>query len=48
MDWTRVFAGQARRAAAHGWPVYEISTSHQAMVTAPDELAAVLLEIAAR
>ncbi|MFJ3802510.1 alpha/beta fold hydrolase [Streptomyces sp. NPDC090088] len=48
VDWMRVFTRQARRAAARGWPVHEISTGHEAMVTAPDELAALLLEIAAR
>ncbi len=41
-DWMRVFAGQADRARAKGWPVHEIATGHEAMVTAPDELAALL------
>jgi len=33
--------------AARGWPVREIATGHEAMVTAPAELAAVLLDVAA-
>ena len=45
-DWMRVFAAQADRARALGWPVHEIATGHEAMVTAPGELAAVLTEIA--
>ncbi|MEV7389145.1 alpha/beta hydrolase family protein [Streptomyces sp. NPDC091215] len=48
VDWMRVFTGQAKRAAGRGWPVHELATGHEAMVTAPDELAALLLEIAAR
>ncbi|MET8979363.1 alpha/beta fold hydrolase [Streptomyces sp. NPDC004539] len=48
VDWARVFRAQAERAAARGWPVHEIATGHEAMVTAPDELAALLLKIAAR
>lgn len=47
VDWMRVFAAQAQRAAARGWPVHEIATGHEAMVTAPDELAALLLDVAA-
>ncbi|MFG1709452.1 alpha/beta fold hydrolase [Nonomuraea sp. M3C6] len=46
-DWMRVFTPQAERAAARGWPVHEIATGHEAMVTAPDQLAAVLLQVAA-
>ena len=45
VDWMRVFRDQAERAAARGWPVHEIATGHEAMVTAPDELAALLLDI---
>ncbi|TQN43799.1 alpha/beta hydrolase family protein [Blastococcus colisei] len=45
-DWMRVFAAQADRARAKGWPVHELRTGHEAMVTAPEELAAVLLELA--
>jgi len=47
VDWMRVFTPQAERAAALGWPVHEIATGHEAMVTAPAELAALLLDIAA-
>lgn len=45
-DWMRVFTPHAQRAAARGWPVLEIATGHEAMVTAPDELAKLLLHIA--
>lgn len=45
VDWMRVFRGQAERAAARGWPTRELATGHEAMVTAPDELAALLLDI---
>ncbi|MGD6741895.1 alpha/beta fold hydrolase [Streptomyces sp. BH106] len=44
VDWMRVFTAQAERAAARGWPTHEIATGHEAMVTAPDELAALLLD----
>ena len=33
---------------ARGWPVHELDTGHEAMVTAPDALAGVLLELAVR
>jgi pimeloyl-ACP methyl ester carboxylesterase len=46
VDWMRVFEAQGERAAARGWPVYELATGHEAMVTAPDELAALLLAAA--
>nr|WP_269128858.1 alpha/beta fold hydrolase [Nonomuraea sp. K271] len=46
-DWMRVFTPQAERAAARGWPVHEIATGHEAMVTAPGELAELLLSVAA-
>ena len=46
VSWMRVFAAQAERARARGWPVHELETGHEAMVTAPDELTAVLLEVA--
>lgn len=46
VSWMRVFRSQAERARAKGWPVHELPTGHEAMVTAPEELAAVLLEIA--
>lgn len=44
-DWMRVFRPHAERAAARGWPVHEIATGHEAMVTAPKELADILLAI---
>jgi pimeloyl-ACP methyl ester carboxylesterase len=42
---TRVFAPFAQKARAAGWPVREIATGHEAMLTAPDEVAKVLLEL---
>jgi hypothetical protein len=42
----RVFAGHAERARSRGWPVHELETGHEAMVTAPEELAAVLQKLA--
>jgi hypothetical protein len=42
----RVFAGQADRARARGWRVHELDTGHEAMVTAPAELATALLQLA--
>ncbi len=44
VDWMRVFSPYAERAAARGWPVHEIATGHEAMVTAPNELADLLLQ----
>jgi pimeloyl-ACP methyl ester carboxylesterase len=44
-DWMRVFQTHAERAAARGWPVHTIATGHEAMVTAPRELAELLLTI---
>jgi pimeloyl-ACP methyl ester carboxylesterase len=44
-DWMRVFQPHAERAAARGWPVHEIATGHEAMVTAPKELADILLAL---
>jgi pimeloyl-ACP methyl ester carboxylesterase len=46
VSWMRVFRAQADRARERGWPVHELDTGHEAMVTAPDALAAVLLELA--
>ncbi|SFJ96364.1 alpha/beta fold hydrolase [Amycolatopsis sacchari] len=46
VDWMRVFRPHAERAAARGWPVHEVATGHEAMVTAPKELADVLLTLA--
>lgn len=45
-DWMRAFRHHADRARASGWPVLEIATGHEAMVTAPDQLADMLLDIA--
>ncbi|MEV0071042.1 alpha/beta fold hydrolase [Amycolatopsis sp. NPDC050768] len=45
-DWMRVFRTHAERAANRGWPVHEIATGHEAMVTAPGELVDRLLAIA--
>jgi pimeloyl-ACP methyl ester carboxylesterase len=45
-DWLRVFEPFAKVAASRGWPVHELSSGHEAMVTQPGELADVLLEIA--
>jgi pimeloyl-ACP methyl ester carboxylesterase len=41
---TPIFAPFAREAKAAGWPVAEIATSHMAMLTAPREVAALLLD----
>lgn len=46
VDWMRVFRGPRERAESRGWPVHELATGHEAMVTAPGELAALLLKIA--
>ena len=48
VSWMRVFAGQADRARDRGWPVHELETGHEAMVTAPEELAGVLAKLAER
>lgn len=45
VDWMRVFRAHRERAAARGWPVHEVKTGHEAMVTAPVELADVLLTL---
>lgn len=44
-EWMRVFQAQAERAAALGWPVHHVATGHEAMVTAPKELADTLLAL---
>jgi hypothetical protein len=44
-DWMRVFKNQRDRAQERGWPVHELATGHEAMVTAPKELAELLLKI---
>ena len=48
VSWMRVFRAQADRARERGWPVHELDTGHEAMVTAPKALADVLLELAPR
>lgn len=44
-DWMRVFRPHAERARAAGWPVFEIATGHEAMVTAPARVAEVLAAV---
>lgn len=44
--WMRAFHGSAERAAARGWPVHEIPTGHEAMVTAPETLARTIDKVA--
>ena len=46
-DWMAVFAPYARRAKERGYDVHELLTGHEAMVTAPAELADVLHGLAA-
>ncbi|MGY2078446.1 alpha/beta fold hydrolase [Modestobacter sp. SYSU DS0657] len=46
VSWMRVFQSQADRARERGWPVHELETGHEAMVTAPKALADVLHELA--
>lgn len=41
-DWLGVFAPFADKARALGWPVHRLATGHEAMVTAPGELAELL------
>ncbi|HUY52801.1 MAG TPA: hypothetical protein VMV92_45060 [Streptosporangiaceae bacterium] len=41
-----MFAPQAEKARALGWPVCEIAADHEALATAPDLLAGALLEAA--
>jgi pimeloyl-ACP methyl ester carboxylesterase len=45
VSWMRVFRAHADRARERGWPVHELDTGHEAMVTAPEALAEALLEI---
>ncbi|WP_146341150.1 alpha/beta fold hydrolase [Nesterenkonia sp. NBAIMH1] len=45
-DWMRVFRPFREQAKEAGWEVREIATGHEAMVTAPDELAEVLHDLA--
>jgi pimeloyl-ACP methyl ester carboxylesterase len=44
-DGLRLFRPQRERAFDLGWPLYELATGHEAMVTAPDALSDVLLRI---
>lgn len=44
-DWMRVFEPYAARARSLGWPTHELATGHEAMVTAPEALARLLLDI---
>jgi len=44
--WMRVFESQAARAREKGWPVLELPTGHEAMVTAAEALATMLLGLA--
>ena len=44
-NWLRVFEPQTDKAAAFGWPVHHIAAGHQAMVTAPEQLAKLLAEV---
>ena len=46
VDWMRVFTPMREVAEGRGWPVRELRTGHQAMTTAPAELADVLHELA--
>ena len=42
------FESVAQRAAANGWGVHHIDTGHDPMITAPNELAAILLNVAGK
>ena len=42
------FEAVAEQATASGWPVHRIDTGHDPMVTTPQELATILLDIAGR
>lgn len=48
VDWMRVFRSFHEQAQSAGWETYELQTGHEAMVTAPEELASTLSAIAAR
>jgi pimeloyl-ACP methyl ester carboxylesterase len=41
----RLFEGSAQKARAEGWPVHDLAAGHLAMLTAPRELAALLIQI---
>jgi pimeloyl-ACP methyl ester carboxylesterase len=46
VDWMRVFEPYAERARGLGWRTEEIATGHEAMVTAPQALSDLLLDVA--
>jgi pimeloyl-ACP methyl ester carboxylesterase len=46
-DWMRVFRAHSKRAENAGWPVFSVPTGHEAMVTAPEALAKILIDAAA-
>ena len=46
VDWMRLFEPFAQVAAGRGWPMRQITTGHEAMVTAPEALSTVLDETA--
>jgi pimeloyl-ACP methyl ester carboxylesterase len=45
-DWMRVFRAHSERAESAGWPVLSVPTGHEAMVTAPEALAKILIDAA--
>ena len=45
-DWMRVFRAHSERAENAGWPVLTVPTGHEAMVTAPEALAKILIDAA--
>jgi pimeloyl-ACP methyl ester carboxylesterase len=45
-DWMRVFRTHGERAESAGWPVLSVPTGHEAMVTAPEALAKILIDAA--
>lgn len=47
VDWMRVFTPQADKASRAGWVTREIATGHEAMVTAPAELADLIIDLVA-
>lgn len=44
-DWMRVFQPFHEQAKEAGWETHEVATGHEAMVTAPEDLTAVLVKI---
>lgn len=46
VDWMAVFQPNLEQAKAAGWETVDLATGHEAMVTAPQELAAALLDLA--